>query len=92
MKAKKTDEDALMECYTRIYAAAEPPAVFSELLANATIDERGMKHIPFDNYLISTKDMETIIDEVIKEYKIKPWKKQAFKNTLWLGATPRTKN
>jgi len=92
MKVKKTDEDAIMECYTRIYAAAEPPAVFSELLANATIDERGMKHIPFDNYLIPREEMEKIMDEVIKEYKIKSWKKQAFKNTLWLGATPRTKN
>lgn len=33
-----------------------------------------------------------IIQEVIKEYKIKTWRRQLFKNTIVLGCSPKFKN
>jgi hypothetical protein len=51
-----------------------------------------MKHIPFNDYEIEEEHMESIIEDVIKEYGIKTkYRQQAFKLTILLGASPKTK-
>lgn len=92
MKAKPNEEAALLECYRRLYKAATPSANFDELMAKAYVDEHGMKHIPFNDYEIEDEYMKDIIEDVIKEYKIKPQlRQQAFRVTIHLGASPKTK-
>jgi hypothetical protein len=61
-------------------------------MAQFLIDEKGYKHIPFNDYEIEDEHMQSIIQDVIKEYKIKPaYRQQAFKFTILLGASPKTK-
>ena len=49
MNKTKIDE-ALMECYRRLYKAATPSADFDELVKNATINDKGKKVIDFMAY------------------------------------------
>ena len=92
MNATKKEEEAILECYRRLYKQSTPSADFNLLMENAEIDEQGQKVIDYMSYEIDESVFNTIIDEVIKEYKIAPkYKKQAFKNTMCLGASPKFK-
>lgn len=92
LQAKPNEELAVRECYRRLYKASTPSADFEELMAKAYVDEKGMKHIPFNDYEIEEEHMESIIEDVIKEYGIKTkYRQQAFKFTILLGASPKTK-
>lgn len=92
IKAKPNEDAAVLECYRRLYKAATPSANFDELMAKAYVDEYGMKHIPYNDYEIEDEYMTQIIEDVIKEYKIKPkLRQQAFRVTIHLGASPKTK-
>lgn len=92
MKAKKKEEEALWECYRRLFAASTPQGDFDLMVENATIDDQGRKHIPFMDYEILDVDMERIIKEVIKEYKVAPkYRAEAFRMSVLLGASPKTK-
>jgi len=83
-------EEALHVCYERLYAASTPPADFNELVANAVPDPiTGRKTIPMDDYEISDADMDRIVKDVIKEYKIPKW--MGFSPAVYLGCSPRTK-
>lgn len=85
-------EEALKECYRRLYKASTPSADFDELFENAETDENGYKVIDFMAYEIEEEKMEQIISDVIKEYKVKPqFKARLFRNTILLGASPKTK-
>lgn len=85
-------EEALKECYRRLYKASTPSADFDELFENADTDENGYKVIDFMAYEIEEEKMEQIISDVIKEYKVKPQHKaKIFRNTILLGASPKTK-
>lgn len=92
MKAKPNEEVAIFECYRRLYKAATPSANFDELLEKAYVDEYGMKHISFNDYEIENEYMTQIMEDVIKEYKIRPkLRQQAFRVSIHLGASPKTK-
>lgn len=92
MIAKKKEEEALWECYRRLFAASTPPGDFDLMLENATVDSQGRKHIPFMEHEILQTDMDRIITEVIKEYKIAPkYRANAFRMSILLGASPKTK-
>jgi hypothetical protein len=92
LQAKQNEELAVLECYRRLYKASTPSGNFDELMAKAYVDEKGYKHIPFNDYEIEDEHMQSIIEDVIKEYKIKPaYRQQAFKFTILLGASPMTK-
>jgi len=41
------EEEAMRECYRKLYKASTPPADFDELVNNASIDENGQKVIDF---------------------------------------------
>ena len=90
--AKPNEEAAVLECYRRLYKASTPSANFDELMAKAYVDEYGMKHIPYNDYEIEDEYMVQIIEDVIKEYKVKTkLRQQAFRVAIHLGASPKTK-
>ena len=90
MKINKHDK-AILDCYIELYNNSEPKADFNELLKNATINELGEKIIDFDNYLINENTFDEIIDNIIKKYNYKSYQKQQFKNTIYLGCSPKFK-
>lgn len=87
----KNWDKILNYCYTRLYNNSTPKAKWKELLANAKTNELGQKVIPFDKYQIDQAKMDKIIQDTIKKFKIKTYNKQAFKNTIYLGCSPKTK-
>lgn len=89
--ATKNEEKAIWECYRRLYKASTPSTDFDELVKNASINELGEKEIDFNSYEICEYQFSEIIQEVIKEYKIKKWRRQMFKNTITLGCSPKFK-
>ena len=92
MTTKPNEEAAVLECYRRLYKAATPSVNFDELMAKAYVDEYGMKHIPYNDYEIEDEYMVQIIEDVIKEYKVKTkLRQQAFRVAIHLGASPKTK-
>lgn len=92
MTAKPNEEAAVLECYRRLYKVSTPSANFDELMAKAYVDEYGMKHIPYNDYEIEDEYMVQIIEDVIKEYKVKTkLRQQAFRVAIHLGASPKTK-
>ena len=90
MKATPKEQKAITECYRRLFKASTPSADFDLLVENAIIDEDGLKHIPFMEYELEDDKFESIIEDVIKEFKIKPSNKQPFRTTIMLGCSPKT--
>tara|TARA_B110000090_G_C13282107_1_gene408444 strand:- start:304 stop:600 length:297 start_codon:yes stop_codon:yes gene_type:complete len=91
MRVTPKEEKAINECYRRLFKAATPSADFDLLVENATIDDNGLKHIPFLEYELEEDKFESIITDVIKEFKIKPTHKNPFRVTIMLGCSPKTK-
>ncbi|NQW35430.1 MAG: hypothetical protein HQ471_00345 [Flavobacteriales bacterium] len=90
IREKKLNE-AVMECYIRLYKASVPSVDFNDLIKNAKINEQGQKEIPYNDYLIDF-DLETeIINGIIKEYKIGKFYANRFKATIYLGCSPKYK-
>lgn len=89
--ATNNEEKALMECYRRLYREATPSADFDQLVSDAETNERGQKIIPFDEYEIEQDKLDHIINSVMSEFKIKRYRRQVFKTTIYLGCSPRTK-
>lgn len=91
MKKKKYNkvDQALFDCYTELYENSTPSASFQELMDNATLNERGEKVIPFDDYLIS----EELFDEIVKKHskQFKGSTKRAFSVEIHLGCSPKYK-
>jgi hypothetical protein len=90
MKQKKIDQ-AILKCYQELYKNSEPSADFSELVANAKINEFGQKEIDYMAYEIDGKLMDSIVRSVIKKYKFKNLLASDFMNTIFLGCSPKTK-
>lgn len=82
----------LMHCYRQLFAHSTPPASFDELVENAEIDEFGRKRIRFEDYEIEESVADQIINQTIKDFKIKPkYVQQAFRTTVILGCSPKYK-
>lgn len=90
-KKKLTDGDILMEIYRNVYAVAEPPANFDELMANAEINKEGQKVIKFMDYECEEAVMQRILDETMDKYKVKDYRRKQFSFSFWLGCSPKTK-
>lgn len=92
MKNKLTkDEKILHEIYRRVYAVSTPSVDWDFLLENAAINKNGQKEIPFMNYECEEEVMDKILETVLKEYKVPKYRKQLFKNSFYLGCSPKTK-
>ena len=85
------EEEAMRECYRKLYKASTPSADFDELVNNASIDENGQKVIDFMAYEICEYEFSEIVDEVIKKHKIRKHRQDLFKNTILLGCSPKFK-
>lgn len=92
LQATQKEEQAIWECYRRLYKASTPSADFDELVENAPINESGQKQIDYNSYEIEYETCNQIIKDIIKEYKIQKWKRQLFNNTIILGCSPKFKN
>jgi hypothetical protein len=88
--SEKKLNEATLECYKRLYAASMPSADFNELVANATIGKDGRKNIPFMDYEILQEDMDKIIKDIMREYKIPKW--YGFSVGIYLGCSPKTRH
>ena len=82
------EEEAIRECYRKLYKASTPPADFDELLKNATTNENGKKVIDYNAHEICEYEFSEIMSDVIKEYKIRSHRQYLFKNTILLGCFP----
>ena len=89
--ATAKEEEAMRECYRKLYKASTPSANFDELVNNASIDENGQKVIDFMAYEICEYEFSEIMSNVIKEYKIRKHRQDLFKNTILLGCSPKFK-
>lgn len=85
------EEEAMRECYRKLYKASTPSADFDELLKNATINENGQKVIDYNAHEICEYEFSEIMSDVIKEYKIRTHRQDLFKNTILLGCSPKFK-
>lgn len=91
MKRKDLDQ-AMMHCYRQLFAYSTPAASFDVLVENAKINERGQKEIPFMDYEIDEGHAREIIDQTIKDFKIKPkYLADSFRTGIYLGCSPKFK-
>ena len=89
MRSDKLKE-AVFECYRRMYRESTPPADFDKLMEEAPINKEGQKDIGFENYVLDEKRQKEIIQEVIKDLKIKrKFDKRVVEVNVTLGASPR---
>lgn len=87
MDVNKLDKDGriLLEIYKRMYAESDPPVDIMKIIESG----EGQQDRWYMNYYLAEQRQLEIIDEVLKEFKVKPkWKRNAFKTTVLLGASP----
>jgi hypothetical protein len=90
MRQNKIDE-ALFDCYRELFANSTPAGDFDKLVENATINERGQKEIPFDDYEISEERFQEIIKETLIKHKVPKRLHHSFSVAIHLGCSPRFK-
>ena len=88
MKQNKID-DALFDCYRELFANSTPKGDFDQLVENATINDRGQKEIPFDDYEISEARFQEIIVDTLKKHKVPKSLHKSFSVAIHLGCSPR---
>jgi hypothetical protein len=89
---KENLEKAMMHCYRQLFAYSNPPADFDKLVENATINDLGQKVIPFMDHEIEESLFESIVDQTIKDFKIKPaYYSKGFRVSIMLGCSPKFK-
>jgi hypothetical protein len=91
MKATNKEEQAFHECYQLLYENSEPKADFKKLVEEAEFNQQGQKVIDFNAYEIEEEKFFEILEDVIKRYKIKSFRAQAFRNAILLGCSPKFK-
>lgn len=87
---KTKENKAIYYCYCELFKNAKPQGDFEKLLKNAIINDLGQKEIPFNDYEIEQDKLDNIIDESIKKFKLSKYNHQLFKNTIYLGCSPKT--
>ena len=91
MKKKDNIELALLDCYKELYKNSTPSADFQELMDKAELNNRGQKIINFNDYEIHPNDFDLILENTLKKHKISKTIQQTFKNTIYLGCSPKFK-
>jgi len=84
-KYKKRLDEALMECYSRLYKASTPSIEFS---SRPIYDKSSEFYLDHE---IAQEEFELIVAEIFKEYKVKPYDRAPFRTTLLLGCVPKFK-
>lgn len=91
MNNKSIEDKIMWECYIELFAKSTPSADFEKLVENATINEIGMKEIPFMDHEISEESFKEIMQNTLKKYKIPKWKKEVINRSVLLGCSPKFK-
>ncbi len=90
-RMQKRVDDAMMECYRRLFRESTPSGNFDYLVETASLNDRGQKEIPFLDYELEESKWEPIFKEIYKEYKIPKYLRQSFRISIVLGCSPKTK-
>jgi len=89
MKGEKIDS-IMMDIYRVLYRNSTPPADFDELVANATINERGEKEIDFMAYSIDQKLFDELMGAELKKHRIQKYYKELIRRSIYLGCSPKS--
>jgi len=83
------------DTYVDLYKVAEPSTDFDSLVTHAketgSVDYIGRTLIPMNDYLITEPIMEIVLAQNITKFKIPKGYRQAFRNLILLGCSPKTK-
>ena len=80
---------AMFYTYKRMFEIAG--GNFVQLVKDGKIIEGNRVEIPFGDYEISQDDFDLVINETIKKFKLKTWKKDQLRNAVLLGCSPKIK-
>jgi len=81
----------IIDTYIELYNNSYPQADFNKLMEEATINDRGQKVIPFNDYEIEASVMDSIVDSFAKRYKMSKHDRNAYEFNIYLGCSPKTK-
>ena len=81
-------EKIIHKIYCELYAAADPAADFDILMEESPRNEKGQIMIPYNDYKISYKLYNEIVENILKDFKANRYIKQAIRNTINLGCSP----
>jgi len=90
-KLEKRIDDAMMECYRRLFAQSTPTGDFDKMFEEAEINEFHQKVIPFMDYELEESKWDPIFLDIIKEFKIPKRYDGMFRRSILLGCSPKTK-
>ena len=89
---KETKEQKIIwQIYKEMYAVATPPCDFDELVNSAEENKLGQRIIHYNDYEISLEDYNEIVERNLKGQRLTKLKKQAIKNSIALGCSPKFK-
>ena len=89
---KETKEQKIIwQIYKEMYAVSTPPADFDELVNSAEEDKLGQRIVHYNDYEISLEDYNEIVERNLKGQRLTKLKKQAIKNSIALGCSPKFK-
>lgn len=83
-KAKKNDEEIVMEIYRRLYKESEPSADIFELIAGGETVTPGW----FNKYYLDRDRQVEIVEQALEEFKVSKHRKGAFRFNIFLGSAP----
>jgi len=89
---KETKEQKIVwQILKEMYAVSNPPADFDELVNSAEENKLGQRIIHYNDYEISQEDYNKIVERNLKGQRLTKLKKQAIKNSIALGCSPKFK-
>jgi len=77
-------EKALKECLKRLYKQADPSADIDEIIRSGEGKMEGF----FNGYYISEEDLEKIMKDIKKEFKLNKFEKNNLDFNVYLGSSP----
>ena len=87
MISNKKWNEILIDCYHQMYKRSTPKLNFKK-----EFKARTLEHQFYNKYTIDQKVCDEIIDNTIKKYKITGYQRQVFRNSVYLGLSPKFKH
>lgn len=82
MQATKKEESLMLKIYRALYN--EIGVDVDKLIEDGTTRKEGW----FNDYFLAHEKQEEILENILKTEKFPKYKKQAIRNSIWLGASP----
>lgn len=82
MQATKKEEALMLKIYRALYS--EIGVDVDKLIEDGTTKKEGW----FNDYFLAHEKQEEILENILKTEKFPKYKKQALRNSIWLGASP----